>query len=132
MITKYIGIDPGVTTGLALWTPETSLRTTEFPSWHELHNWIKSALPIAVVVLEDFSGGRLNREIAETLKVIGQVRAFCYDNDIELVLRQPIARKPYERFLKQFELLPKSSRHAKDAAAHLIGWMIRQKQGPWA
>lgn len=136
----YAGIDPGLTTGLAVANEEGEFQG--FVSVHfdkiqdSLINWDTYWLQKPeVVIVEDY---RLNPYTAkrveathsriETVQVIGMVKIWCTSHDIECVIQDRDKKGVGYRYWGK-KPLPKSNpmNHPYDAAAHLMFYMVNKK-----
>ena len=124
-----LAIDPGLTTGVALVTPEGELEESKLLySPKEVVEYIddfwESPTPVRVVV-EDFVGaGPRTTEAIFVLKLIGGVEATCVLNGLPLVVQAPQVRIPLHSDAER--RAPKgTSKHVIDAYAHALAYLER-------
>jgi hypothetical protein len=134
--TCVVAVDPGETTGwCAVRLPDFEATAGQVKDVDALTRVLEAHRP-RVVVIEDF---RLQPERAKsfsrrqlpTSEVIGAVAAWCGRNWVELV-RQPASMKTIvtRELLERLGLWSLTGRmpHARDAARHLVVWLLREKR----
>jgi hypothetical protein len=124
--TCILGIDPGVSTGIAIanqiggkWR-FTSLTLTTIEEVYSL-----VAPPIQVVVVEKFDAQLISKYGLHTVRVIGGVYALAWKYNIEVVTDTPQQRKPYLPYARKLVAdTPHHNRtdlrHEIDAMAHVV------------
>ncbi len=118
-----LAIDPGVTTGYALYDPNIGQCIDHFQSNVSLQvaEWIhKAREKTRVIVIEDFIGqGKRDEHVKITLKNLGLFEGYARILKYEVTLQQPQFRKAfYEAAAKMvgYEM------HYTDALAHALAY----------
>lgn len=133
--TCVMAVDPGETTGwCAVWLPSFEAAAGQVKDVNALLRALEAHKP-EVVVIEDFrpypeQAKALSRQRLYASEVIGAVAAWCGRNWVELE-RQPAGmRKVVTReLLERLGLwdLTRGMPHARDAAKHLVVWLLRER-----
>jgi len=132
-----IGIDPGVTTGLAIVTIEDgNIIPLVFKDRKDIRDIIfiiDTAIglrKIETIIVEDFIGGGFrSKETKQTIELLGFVKHY-YKNVMKqkVTVQQPQFRKhAYQEskaIAKKYDL--SKPHHAKDAMAHIIAYCIKE------
>jgi hypothetical protein len=125
----YIGVDPGMTTGMAIMDDSTGKTYGDQDTDPEaVQLWIDSILHQAggrngnsVIIVEDFTGGGYRtKEAIHTLKLVG---FFYYGNlyrGRNVVLRTNQQRLKGSSFVVNQDHIPEP--HAKDALKHIYAY----------
>lgn len=127
-----LGIDPGMSTGVAL-------AFLDMGVWHyesATHTSIETVLdliapPVALVLIERFSAQLISKYGLHTVDLIGGVKALARYHNIPCVVQTPSQRKPYLEHART--LVPPNThitrteqRHEIDAMAHVVRYLYRQ------
>lgn len=118
---SILAIDPGGSTGLAARLPNGQLVTHTATTPSDLFTMILTKPD--VVVYEIFvTGGRVDRYMIHTIKLVGGIEALCYGLKIRAIAHVPQTRYPWLQAAAA--LLPKgyNYRHEVDATAHLLAF----------
>ena len=118
----YIGVDPGRTTGLALYLPELSHELREAKSMGELVQWIKVVFMAyqgrsIVVGVEEFYDvtSFTNKYAKEVIELIGAVKAICLRDSQPLpIMVPPMLKARYSKAHMEKWPSPRSA-HETDA-----------------
>lgn len=131
-----LGLDPGITTGFALWDCEqhTLVNSGTIQGWQLCYELLRSTKLLAVdgrelqIVVEDFVGGGLRSVPAiHTLQLLGFITGVCEAVlDLPCAIQAPQLRRP---FLTEAKVLVpnENSVHARDALAHILYFLWRDK-----
>lgn len=136
--TTIVGIDPGVSTGIAvatLWNTDIgrlghdyiySSATCTEP--HQVWEYIRS--PVDIVIIERFSAQLISKYGIHTVEIIGGVRALCCEHNITLIEDTPAQRNPYMEFAERLvtrdtTVARNDQRHEIDAMAHVVRYLVR-------
>lgn len=129
-----LGIDPGVTTGIAIatwannkWHFITSTHTDVRTVWELIDE------PIDVVIVERFSASLISRYGLHTVDLIGGIKALAWSHGIRVEEDTPTQRKPYMAYARSrvalsSDVAPHEQRHEVDALAHVIRYLYRAGQ----
>lgn len=130
-----LSVDPGDSTGLALWEQSGELLWTkkmpleDFILWAELSRY---ELPLSVVVCEDFTlrprGGRNLNAKGNKLKAsqgIGIAKTLAHGHGAKLVMQQPGILRMAELHAR----VPHKSHQPDDVSAYLHGYYYFETQG---
>lgn len=116
---KIIAIDPGGTTGVAIYA-DGEYATMTLPIndvMQQLNDW---AMPDVFVVEFFATAGRLSRYGLATIDLVGQIKGYCFAKNIPCVTQSPMSRKawvlPAEKVLRGRPHVI----HETDALAHLL------------
>ena len=121
-----LGLDPGKTTGFALFQGGKLVVSGGHPSLESVVEQIARLKPILThVVCEDYIGsGPRSTGAATAMEIIGAIKGACYTRSIPLTIRVPQARKAFISDAKQAVTTKgKARRHAIDAAAHVLSFL---------
>lgn len=139
---RLVAVDPGVTTGLAIY--EDSLYTTlaikPVTQVMEVvlkgyitavpHGIVTVGFPNTLVVLEDFNtAGAISEHGLHTVRLIGAIEFACHLYSIPLILQFPGERKKFIEQAKDMlvTMKPHFQEHDKDALAHLLLYQWRKE-----
>jgi len=112
---KIIGIDPGVTTGVAIYQ-NGSLRGGEITSYREIADLLESERP-EIVVIEDFYIRRGKPSIYHpSIRMIGVVEYLCQELEIKFIIQSPSILTAMRWILPRGTGSP----HVKAAMCHLL------------
>ena len=127
-----IGIDPGMTTGLAVYgrmgaleTDYIRLNTPAIAKWVWQQHQRYSKLGRVLIVIEDFIGsGPRTRGAIYTLKLIGALTFFCDWHKLQGQAQEPQRRKAYLKQAKKALGVRglKFNNHQMDAMAHAMSF----------
>lgn len=141
-----IGIDPGKTSGLALYTVETKhMHGTEI-GFNDFGDWfntslanLKTAGTEVVVVIERFTIAantiKKSQDAHWSLELIGVTRYLCHCYSTHLMFQMPSDAKHYatDEKLRKAEWYLPGKKHANDAMRHVSLAMASLKiPPPWA
>lgn len=115
-----IGVDPGITTGLAEYYAETDYISTEtihcdvaliaIAERHKLN-------PIDAIAIERFAtAGKLSKYGLATIDLIGQIKGWAYATGVLVYIFAPQSRKAWQGYTE-------ATVHQNDARAHLLHMM---------
>ena len=137
---KVLGLDPGVTTGIALlkYLGEQEFEVIDAAQFRDINSgqMMRSLLDMYAraddIVIEAFVGsGARDRNINQTLETVGYLKALAYTKGKTPIMHVPSARKPFleiaSKLLKQ--TIKGKERHSVDAAAHAIGHCLKPNTG---
>lgn len=141
--TTIVGIDPGVSTGIAiatLWDNTSGTRTLHYNYFSATCTepeqvWAYIRPPVDVVIMERFNAQLISKYGLHTVRIIGGVQALCAEHEIQLVEDTPQQRKAYLSYARTKIALPTAhdgntkhdQRHEVDAMAHVIRYLfVRQ------
>lgn len=135
---KILGIDPGISTGLAMIHVDDkkmrleNAKVSEDQTAMDYYDWIKEA---DIVVVEDFlvrpkkaQQGAFDNSRMITVKIIGAISTLARINGKEIVL-QPSSIKPIGYGFAKMKYFPGKRAehiHTTDAAAHVAYYAVRQ------
>lgn len=110
----YVAIDPGGTTGVAVFE-DGEIRTKTLPI-KDVILWLDSLFsvaPIAAIAIEKFAtAGRLSKYGLETIDLVGQIKGWAFCRDVNVYLYVPQSRKGFQEHKHP-------TPHQDDAEAHL-------------
>lgn len=120
-MTKHlIAIDPGGTTGIAIYDPISNCIGTAAVNIDNVIFVVDHAhknMPFDGIVIEPFrTAGRLSKYGLETIDLVGQLKGWAYCNNVPVTLYPPQSRKAW---MENDEPTP----HQQDAKAHLKHFM---------
>jgi hypothetical protein len=123
---RYVGVDPGDTTGIAFFDPLTStFCSVEVHATEALRYLTDIVTGSSVVACERFTIGtgtaRKSRSSHAT-NVIGALRELCQDRDVRFILRSASDAKSLatNELLQRAGWHHRGKRHANDAARHTL------------
>ena len=122
-----LGIDPGVTTGLALYDDVQGVllaEDTQAPGrvYAILSEFLEKDVEDRAVVVESYVGaGPRTSEAVYTIKMLGFVEFLCQSWGLALFDQAPQQRK--HQVAQAKALLPQGPHHAKDALAHALAYL---------
>jgi hypothetical protein len=132
-----VGIDPGLTTGLAIWNPQglpvggtfaladIRDRFVFYSTFHKVVGW---GQPM-VVVCEDFlinlTTAMKSRQV-DPLRIIGAIEYLCWKNGIPFHLQTAARAMTFatNEKLKQVGWYDSKFPHGCDAARHVLVWAL--------
>lgn len=119
-----LAIDPGGTSGIALWLPDgkyiTNVALTPEDTWSYI-----DPDTISRVLCENYHGQIISTYGLHTVRIIGGIMALCWKYDIPYQGRPPQARYPRLEAAKFYLKQNKGDTfvvHEADALAHLMVW----------
>lgn len=117
---RLVALDPGGITGAALHTRDgfqTFAQVAPEQVWIMLDNWKPE-----VVVMESFLFRQRTKVDLTPVEVIGRVKEWCRQHDIDLVMQTPAQAKHFwtDEKLKERGVYNKGLPHANDAARHAL------------
>lgn len=124
-----IGIDPGVTTGLALVSADMNLKTykfldgKEFNLYYGLDSYFKIKKP-DLIIIEDFEIHTVKAVINPSIGTIGVVKYLGYALNIKVLLQSPSIVYRYFEALNNL----KKSKHIKCALSHIVFYLKNGSQ----
>ena len=118
-IKNILAIDPGATTGYALWTG-TLLETGYFPHFEQLDRLVATS---DMVVLERPVGGKsTTKDIV--FQVYGACRERVYTLKKDICIQEPgIPKTVFLQYNLSRQLKGMKTQHPKDAFMHLLFWL---------
>lgn len=131
IILKFLAIDPGKTTGIAIWEKQriTSTQIEE----QKIYKALQLLIDISTtVIVEDFTNRpgshKLTRE-TDAAHIIGYTKGRTRNVGAILYTQQPSMAKHYcpDFHLKEKGLYNSGSPHANDALRHLLLFGLKQK-----
>ena len=135
---RILGLDPGVTTGVALLkylgdAQFECIDTIEIRNVTQgnlnrcLNDFIARADEI---VIEAFVGsGMRDRNITQTLETVGWLKALAYHDGKPPIMHVPAARRPYIEVARDIVGRRPLQKHATDAAAHAVAHALKPRSG---
>lgn len=131
----YIAIDPGISTGIAIFGDDGELNWFQTEKYENIYKWLETldAQIITDIIMEDYRLNPPNWEKheaihskMETTKVMGKIELWCEQNDIKLHEQARQFKSVGYKYWGK-EPLPKSNplNHAWDAVAHGMYWLVR-------
>jgi hypothetical protein len=137
---KVLAVDPGGTTGLALWVdtknPET-FRAWEVTGQMEAIEVVRAGIVeygVRAVVCESFriSAGTLKKTQEGSLmaiEIIGALRWICHQEEIPFILQAPAEAAAFvtPNKLKLLGWWTRGSDHARSATKHLVLYLVSQR-----
>lgn len=137
MARVIMGIDPGVSTGVAFAVEFTladnttaAWRYTSFTSTRE-EMWELIKDPVTQVVVEQFDAQIISKYGLHTVEAVGGVMALCAREDIPVVRDTPQQRRPYIDKARTLVSGGKYhvQRHEVDAMSHVLFWLYHNVPG---
>ena len=127
-----IGIDPGPTTGIAIWDGYWTfmqIKGIDLIGFLQEH-----ASDIEVVICENFIKRNNPGADLSPLEYIGFVKSFCISYDKKLVLQTPAKGKAFwtNEKLKACGIYTTGLKHSMDATRHVLTYMLDVKMLPLA
>jgi hypothetical protein len=123
---KLLAVDPGRTTGVAIFSLDPATHIYEFATnTYSDHTevWSLFNSSIAAVICEQFSsaGRQMSGHGLHTVRLIGSLEHACWMHKILFVTQPPQLRKA--QLHQSVKLLGKYVEHRSDALAHLLAFM---------
>ena len=121
---KIIGVDPGDTTGIAIFESNGIFDTFGQMSTEEVEQFVTDyAEPVFLVVVEDFTlqRGRAVQQSGSKMKasqVIGMMRIFAAHKGARLIMQDPSKKDDGARLSQKFPPKNHAASHAVDAYNH--------------
>lgn len=128
-----IALDPGGTTGgVVVQRPWTVISAAQIPTTADLTSWLDAMVP-DIVVAESFKlypwkAKSLSYSEMPSAEVLGVIKLWCQNNNVELVLQPAAAMKTISNNMLKECGLWDSTRgmpHARDAARHVLLWAMK-------
>lgn len=122
-MTTILGIDPGVTTGLAYKMPNGSYMTTVLGQYDEKEVWDSITPNIDLVLYEEFKAITISTYGLYTVRVIGGILAICHKLGIKVIRQHPQQRRSFIVPAEDHIRRTKGSRHVVhevDALSHIF------------
>lgn len=119
---NILAIDPGVTTGVAVFLDrEKQYHTFATKEWHDIYDLFKTK-GIDTVVIENFKATTISTYGLHTVRLVGGMEALAYFNDVKYVVHQPQKRYAFMDMSKR--IIDKDHSgwviHEADALGHLL------------
>jgi hypothetical protein len=141
-VAGYLGIDPGKTTGWALFTDHTTVpgfASGQVEGRFNFYDWYLTRTqkhnPDAVV-MEDYiitPGTAKKSQQRDPLLIIGRIEGDCYFNEVPFRLQSPAQGKSFgtDEKLHHFGWWESTEGgHANDAARHLLRYLAVDRRHP--
>lgn len=131
-----IGIDPGVSTGVAIATlydletheitaGQYNIITATCTDYNQVWEYIRP--PVEVLIIEKFSSQLISKYGIQTVEIVGGVKALCAEHDIELIEDTPQQRKPFlEKARSLVPMRENHTIHEVDALAHVVRYLYHK------
>lgn len=128
-----LGIDPGVSTGIAIahfasskWHFITSTHTDVETVWELVD------VPVEVVVCERFSAQLISKYGLHTVDLIGGIKALAWLHGVQYIEHTPTQRKPFIEYARSRvapdpDMTRHDQRHEIDALSHVIRYMYHHQ-----
>lgn len=129
---RIIGIDPGETTGIAIYNDDVwQYHQLEGEHFEDLEWLLKVERP-DVVVCESFQKRNNPGANTKPLLYIGAINGYCLTYNIELVFQTPSQGKAFwtNNKLKACGLYTAGLKHAMDATRHVLLYLLNTKTLP--
>ena len=137
---KVLGLDPGVTTGIALikYLDNGEFEVIDTAQFRDINSgqMMRSLQDFYSraddIVIEAFIGsGARDRNINQTLETVGYLKALAYIKGKTPIMHVPSARKPFLETASTLlhQTIKGKERHSVDAAAHAIGHCLKPTMG---
>jgi hypothetical protein len=127
-MTKYLALDPGGTTGYAVFNEHgDSIDIGEVFTKEELRDLLNDVKP-TIVICEDWKTKKdvhLGGDPLETIRIIGRVEEWCYNNDCKFVLQLNTVKGIAYKMAGMSKTKTKSLSHRLDAYAHGVFYLER-------
>jgi len=118
---KIVGVDPGVSTGLACFSSGYFIDGSVGMNYDEIEEYILSREP-DIVVVEDYIARKGPNTYHPPIRVIGVVEWICSRNHIPMVIQSPsILRFTLDR-VKHLHKSP----HVRSASAHVVYYLSKR------
>jgi|APSaa5957512622_1039677.scaffolds.fasta_scaffold11837_1 hypothetical protein len=118
---NIVGIDPGKTTGLCLYSGSDFIYGCEVEAVSEVIAFICLYNP-KVVVIEDIVIGKRPSSVKAPLEILGVVKYVCETREIECVVQSPSS---LHLMLPKVKSLSKSP-HIRSACAHVTYYLMKR------
>lgn len=128
-----VGVDPGGTTGLALWSPDQGLTLREIKGADEAVWWLADCartLHPTTFVVEKYiitpATAKLSQQ-HDPLEIIGALKYLARKYDHKLVFQSPSEAKAFSTNdkLKRIEWYKPGQDHARDASRHVLLYLSK-------
>lgn len=128
---RVMAIDPGPSTGIALWDTDDELPWATTLQRHEAEDFIVEKIAkqaVHLVICEEFvitaGTAKKGRMGSESIEMIGVVKYFCRECDVELKFGRPSDAMKFatNEKLKRIGWYQTGPEHARDALRHLLTW----------
>lgn len=119
-----LGIDPGLTTGMAVGYRDIESNKLQFMTWtcntkEEVWDFIQK--PIMIVCVEQFVAQLISKYGLHTVELVGGIEATCHFSRIPLTRQTPQQRYPYLEAAGMLRTKGKGhTHHERDALAHVL------------
>ena len=132
--TVVVGVDPGGTTGIGLWSRPVGLSLREIADPADAVDWLAQmafAIPHAVFVVERYiitpATAKMSQQ-HDALEIIGAVKYVARQHGHGLVMQSPSEAKSFatDAKLKRIGWYEKGQGHARDASRHVLTFLARQ------
>jgi hypothetical protein len=128
-----MGIDPGVSTGVALayFNPHTGWQYLTSTHKEVSEVWEFIQFPIKVLIVEEFSAQLISKYGIHTVEVVGGVIALAWKHGIEVIRDTPQQRRPYLEYARA-QVPPRGAhtqhdlRHEVDSLSHVIRYLYHE------
>lgn len=129
-----VGVDPGGTTGIALWSKGGGLTLREMPTAIEAVDWISDmthVLAPTVFVVERYiitpATAKMSQQ-HDALEIIGAIKYLTRVNGHEVVMQTPAEAKAFstDDKLKTLGWYQRGQPHARDASRHVLLYLAKQ------
>ena len=118
---KILGVDPGKTTGIALFSDEKFIVGYEISDYSQLETILSNLKPDVVVVENFLINTRRPSHASYPLKFLGVVEYLCSTKNVTLVVQSPSV---LSKMLSKVEDVHPSP-HVRSAAAHVYYYIRR-------
>lgn len=133
---KYLAVDPGQTTGLALYS--MSGGTPQFAEWMQ-EDWAMTLADVTrqlygldALIVEEFTiVGARGHEANDAIEIIGACRWLARQAQVPLIRQKPVDAKEFSTDEKLKALgwyTPAPADHGRDASRHLLLYMARARK----
>lgn len=118
-MTCLVGIDPGTTTGIAVYYNGATVTLT-LPSSAVLYYLEElNPLPSHIAIERFATAGKLSKYGLETIDLVGQVKGWAFARGVTVILFAPQSRRAWMG-------VDEPTMHQQDAKAHLLHLMEHQ------
>lgn len=129
-----VGVDPGGTTGIALWSPAQGLALRQIEGADNAVDWLADCartLHGAVFVVEKYiitpATAKLSQQ-HDPLEIIGALKYITRKYNHKLVMQSPSEAKAFSTNdkLKNVQWYKPGQDHARDASRHVLLYLAKQ------